>query len=76
MSKKLSWDEMRREYPDEWLLIVDYDVDNSGHIVAGVIERHSKVKKEVYSDLTENRSVAFRYTGESSFSGLRHHDCH
>ncbi len=76
MGKKLSWDEMIREYPDEWLLIIDYDVDNSGHIVAGVIERHSKNKKEIYNNPIKNKPVAFRYTGESTFSGLRNHACH
>ncbi len=58
---------MRKNYPDEWLLIVDFTVDNSGHIVSGIAERHSKEKDDVYRLPALNRSAAFRYTGESDF---------
>ena len=71
MGKKISWGKMKNEYPDEWLLIVDYELDKSGHVIAGIVERHSKNKDEVYQLPSLNKSAAFRYTGESNFSGLR-----
>ncbi len=64
---------MKRKYPDEWLLIVDFELDNSGHIVAGVVRRHSREKDDVYRLPSLNKSTAFRYTGESTFAGLRSH---
>lgn len=73
MGEKISWEEMKNEYPDEWLLIVDYELDNSGHVISGVVERHSRNKDEVYRLPSLNKSVALRYTGESNFSGLRSH---
>ena len=73
MSNKISWEKMKNNYPDEWLLIVDYETDNSGHIISGVIERHSRNKDEVYQLPFPKKSAAFRYTGESNFSGLRSH---
>ena len=71
--KKISWEEMKNEYPDEWLLITDFDLDASGHILAGVVDRHSTQKDLVYRSPALKKPAAFRYTGESNFSGLRSH---
>jgi hypothetical protein len=76
MGEKMTWEEMKRLYPDEWLLIVDYILDETGHLVNGVVERHSKSKMNVYQTPLQNKSAAFRYTGESTFSGLRSHAGH
>jgi hypothetical protein len=73
MGKKITWEDMKQNYPDEWLLIVDFELDTSGHIIAGIVERHSKEKDDVYRLPALNRSSAFRYTGESDFAGLRSH---
>ncbi len=73
MDKKMTWEEMKGKYPDEWLLIVDFDIDQSGHLVAGIVERHSKEMEVVSSPPALKKPTAFRYTGESTFSGLRSH---
>jgi hypothetical protein len=73
MDKKMIWSDMKTKFPDEWLLITDFDLDKSGHLVAGVVERHSRKKDEVYQLPALNKPTAFRYTGESTFSGLRDH---
>lgn len=69
MGKRMTWVEMKREYPDEWLLITDYETDESGHVVAGIVERHSQDKGEVYRLPAVNKSSAFKYTGECKFPG-------
>ncbi len=69
--QKMTWKEMQRTYPNEWLMIVDYETDSSGRLVSGVIERHSKSKNIVYSPPAPPKSIALRYTGESTFCGLR-----
>lgn len=56
MKKRMTWDKIKRRFPNEWLLIVDYDTDESGHIRAGTVARHSRRK-------------AFKYTGDSTFPG-------
>jgi len=71
--KKITWDEMKNEYPNEWLLITDFDLDKCGHILAGIVDRHSKEKDDVYRLPPLNKPTAFRYTGESTFAGLRSH---
>lgn len=73
MNTRKSWDEMERDYPDEWLLISEIERDSLGRLRSGVVERHSKVKEEVYRQPALNRPTAFRYTGVSTFSGFRSH---
>ncbi len=76
MGRKMTWAEMKESFPDEWLLIVDFNLDDSGHLQIGEVERHSKSKAEVYTNLVTDKSIALRYTGESTFSGLRSHANH
>lgn len=71
MKKETTWKEMKNQYPDEWLLITDFNLDQEGHLISGVVRRHSKLKQEVYRLPALGQSTAFRYTGESTFSGLR-----
>ena len=71
--KRMTWEEMKKAYPDEWLLITDYETDESGHLLSGIIERHSKQKNDVYAKPAASKPTAFRYTGESMFRGFRDH---
>ncbi len=78
MAQKMSWEEMKRVYPDEWLMIVDYETDKSGHLLSGVVERHSRDKGDVYRLPAVDKDCAFRYTGECQFPGgwRAHAECH
>ena len=69
MGQKMTWDEMKKAYPDEWLLITDYESDEYGRVAAGVVERHSKDKAEVYRLPAVDKDCAFEYTGECKFPG-------
>jgi hypothetical protein len=69
MNKKLTWDEMKSIFPDEWLLITDFELDQSGHLISGVIVRHSVDKDEVNRLPSLEKPFAFKYTGESTFPG-------
>lgn len=64
---------MKTTYPDEWLLVINFETDESGHMLAGVVERHSKHKDDVYAKPALSQPTAFRYTGESAFRGFRDH---
>lgn len=76
MGKRMTWEEMKETFPDEWLLITDFESDESGHLVAGTVECHSSNMEEVAKPPALNCPTAFRYTGESSFMGLRSHVRH
>jgi len=69
MENKITWEEMKSEYPNEWLLIVDFETDESGHVLSGTVARHSKDKDEVYRLPALGKSSAFKYTGKSTFPG-------
>ena len=73
MGKKMTWEEMQQQFPNEWLRIIDFDVDEAGHLVAGIVDRHSQDKDVVYRLPALHQPTAFRYTGESTFAGLRSH---
>lgn len=67
----MTWEEMKGMYPDEWLLITDFKTDTSGRLLSGVVERHSPSKNVVYAPPAPQRPIALRYTGKSTFCGLR-----
>lgn len=67
--KKMTWEEMKKRYPNEWLLIVDYDSDESGHLISGIVARHSPEKDDVFRLPSLDQSSAFKYTGKSTFPG-------
>ena len=69
MQNTLSWDEMKSTYPNEWLLITDFELDQSGRVISGIVSRHSVDKDEVYRLPALNKSSSFKYTGESTFPG-------
>ena len=69
MVEKLLWEEMKAKFPGEWLLITDFDTDESGHLIRGIVARHSPEKDEVYRLPSLNKFCAFKYTGESTFPG-------
>ena len=73
MNKRKTWPEMINEFPDEWLLISEIERDELGIFKSGIVERHSKDKEEVYRLPSLDKPTAFRFTGESTFSGLRSH---
>lgn len=45
MDEKMMWEAVKRAFPDEWLLVIDFELDQSGHIIAGVVNRHSKKQR-------------------------------
>jgi hypothetical protein len=78
MSQQMTWEEMKRLYPNEWLLIIDFELDLYGGVARGVVNRHSKEKIEVYRPPMPAKECAFEYTGESTFPGgwRAHANCH
>ena len=73
MEQKMTWEEMKKAYPDEWIRVIDYEIDEKGRLKSGIVLYHSPSKHETYSQPLSGKSEAFWYTGESTFSGLRSH---
>ena len=69
MAEKLSWEEIKRQYPNEWVSIVDFEEDKSGFVVNGIVIYHNP-QKSIYSkelskilEETKHNEVASLYTG-------------
>lgn len=69
MGQKMTWEEMKKIYPDEWLLIVDIERDEAGMLLSGVVARHSTDDQEVFSLPALEQDCSFKYTGECQFPG-------
>lgn len=65
---RLSWNEIRQRYPDEWVILVDVDPHGPAEPVpGGVVFAHSRNKKELLSstkDALAGKSRAILFTGE------------
>jgi hypothetical protein len=54
MPDKLTWDEIKRRYPDEWVAVVDYHVEGCD-LTDGVVVAHDKDREQVYQYLARER---------------------
>lgn len=65
-SERLTLDEMIDQYPDQWLFIVDPEINNeTSELISGIVTAHSDLRDDVYSELrTLTGGAVIRYTGE------------
>jgi hypothetical protein len=65
MADRLTWDEIKSRYPDEWVVLVEYTHDDNEDIHAGVVYDHGPQRDQVYDRCQQVPSpFAVRYTGE------------
>lgn len=65
MADKLSWDEITRKYPDEWVVLVDYSFDDNEDPKEGVVYDHGQNRAELYARCRPGPAhTAVLYTGE------------
>lgn len=67
MEKKLTWDEIKRLYPDEWVELVDYDwPEEEQDPRGGVVRVHAKTRQEFdrLADIDPPTDSAYAYVGE------------
>jgi len=68
-AERMSWEEICRHYPDEWVVLVDADWENEGDFEFGtaIVFGHRKRRKEAHSDmgraLREFENVGVFFTG-------------
>ena len=67
---------MRVEFPEQWLLILEFDVDEFGQISSGVVRSHGDRISDLVKPLEGVTNMALRFTDESTFTGLRSLDNH
>ena len=66
MADKLSWDEIKRRYPDEFVVLVETEVNENTDLVAGTVMNHGKDKRAMRQYLGELKVKhgACLWTGE------------
>ncbi len=65
MIDKMTIDEMRKTYKDEWVLIVDWEDDESGWIARGKVVAHSRDRDDIYREMANHpEGWAIEYLGD------------
>ena len=65
MDRKLPWDEIKKRYPDEWVILVDLDVSETSDVTAGRVFDHGPSKRAMHQRLKDARGdVAILCTRE------------
>jgi len=65
IDKIMSLEEIFSLYPDEWVLIVNPELDEELNVIRGEVLAHATEQDEIYSKLSlrNGKSVAIEYTG-------------
>lgn len=71
MGQKMTWEEMVSQYPDEWVLVIDYEMDGMGDVKSGTLVTHSKIKDDIFDYPIDAEKTGLWFTGESNFRGFR-----
>ncbi|MCY3739697.1 MAG: hypothetical protein OXH00_01615 [Candidatus Poribacteria bacterium] len=64
--KRLTLDEMIEKYPNQWLFIVDPEINrDTSELISGIVTARSDLRDDVYSELrTLKGGAVIRYTGK------------
>ena len=58
-------EEIRKRYPEQWLLIVDYESDELTRPVRGVLAEHSRHRSDIYEKLSKYKGrIRIEYSGD------------
>ena len=57
--ERLTWPEMKSRYPNEWLLIVDFQSDDLGRFLSGIVAHHSTDMEEIAIHASAIRNAFF-----------------
>jgi hypothetical protein len=71
MRSALPVSDCRRRYPDEWVVLIDYSLNNNDDVVSGHVIAHAPRKADIRSAMAEPKDAAILYTGPViSMSGV------
>jgi len=64
MGERLSWDEVKERYPNEWVCLVDIERPNMGHVVSGVVHAHDPKHQALLEKQRGLKHAAILWTGK------------
>lgn len=64
-AERLTIDEMKQKYPDQWLFIVDCEHSENTELISGIVAVHSPSRDVINKASAEYKGgAAIRYTGQ------------
>jgi hypothetical protein len=62
----MMWEEIRKQYAGQWVLIEYQQLDEQLNVIEGEVVAHSPEKEEIYLQLlqTMGKNIAIEYAGE------------
>jgi hypothetical protein len=61
--EQLSWAEICHRYPNEWVVIVDYSLDEDKRVARGAVLAHAPHKADIREQMAKPKDAAILYTG-------------
>ena len=63
--ERLELQEIKKKYPDEWVLLIELETDESLNIRSGIVAAHSPKRTEIGEKLRQyDKRRAIYFTGE------------
>ncbi|MFQ5627194.1 MAG: hypothetical protein ACE5I1_00420 [bacterium] len=63
--ERMIFDEIKKSYPDEWVLLADPETDEILNLLSGIVVAHSTNRDDIYKrQLNLKGDYAIEYTGE------------
>ena len=67
---KMTWEEIRQKFPNEWVALVEVEWPDTGDVQAGVVYAHSPSKKQLIELQKGLSSAAVVWTGKKLGSAM------
>lgn len=64
--KRMTIKQIEKQFPSEWILMIEPETDETDEVIAGKVVFHSKDRDEMYREaigLKGTGEIAFHYTG-------------
>ena len=63
--KRMTYEEIKQKYPDEWVLLEDIEEDDSLNIISGIVVAHGPRRSDISKYMTKRPgNYGIRFTGE------------
>ncbi len=71
-NQTLTLTEIRQHYPNQWVLVINPQLDSNLNLIKGEVIYHTSDKQDLYDhlDLCGDYNSALEYTGDDSNLGL------
>lgn len=69
-AKRLSWEEIKRRYPDQWVGLTDVEWKNESNIISAVVKYTDKTSTELGLMQIQDGNLVSKYTTGNDFIPL------